>query len=180
MLYRERTVEAWYLLVEHLTAAHFAGRPRADCTSCSPAHSASYTVLGILRSCPCLSQSHRQSTTVVARPAPTVAVALQHKTHPFRWLCRTASPDRSCWPEGRVCSPFRPSAPRNDHISTGNNRCHGLTMRAFAPTRMCIVRAGQSVSGGSHEKRVFYALDLSTVRVRCTGDRLYKPTGTAR
>ena len=77
---------------EHLTAAHFVGRPRAHCMSCSPAHSACRVVLGFLRSCRSRSQSLRTSASVAGQGHRTVGESLPAEVMFFTATVHCAGP----------------------------------------------------------------------------------------
>ena len=134
----------------HLLLAHFVGRPRTHCMSCSPAHSASTVVLGFLRSCRSRSQSLRTSASVAGQGHHTVGeYAFLLKSCSSLRRCTARPPDRSDWSVCRVCSPARPPALRMVHISNftsqfQHTRTHRARFSRRVPSdhRMAVRRRG--------------------------------------
>ena len=143
---------------------------------CRADEGAPTVALGFLRSRPSRSQSHRTSTTVVVRPAPTLTAALHAPDTSFQMALQGGLSRPLLMARGSsllaIPTLGTPTRPYLDGFQPVLLNHHAR----FAPTRMDTLSAGQSVSGGIHEKRDLYALYLSTVRVRCTGNRLYKCT----
>ena len=91
-LYGAEAAGVTQFLAAHLLLAHFVGRPRTHCMSCSPAHSASTVVLGFLRSCRSRSQSLRTSASVAGQGHRTVGESLPAEVMFFTATMQCAAP----------------------------------------------------------------------------------------
>ena len=125
------------ILRERLLAARLAPASRTQWWSCSSIDSPGTVVLGFLRFNPHRSQLHptpvnSPSFWLSRRCRRRRAHRAAHEDR-SRLSVPKCSHERCRWPVGRVCSPWRPTAPRSGYISTSIFR-HFFRPRAAMPS----------------------------------------------